>query len=53
MDSSSRQGLNSYPNVVRSESERMPGYRNRSQVPPEAPRPSRMTKLFCGSVLVR
>src|SRR3954470_12010817 len=31
-----------------SESERTPGYRNKSHVPPIAPRPSRITKLFSG-----
>ena len=39
---SERHGLNSYPNVCRSESDRTPGKRNKSQVPPDAPRASRM-----------
>src|SRR5215213_7037590 len=36
-----------------SESERMPGYRNRSHVPPIAWRPSSMTKLFVGHSIFR
>jgi hypothetical protein len=40
---SDRHGRNSYPNVCRSESDRTPGYRNRSQVPPDAPRASTIT----------
>src|ERR1700761_7553199 len=38
-------GRNSYPNVCKSESDRTPGKRKRSQVPPEAPRASRMAAL--------
>src|ERR1700752_318704 len=36
-----------------SESERTPGYRKRSQVPPIRSRPSSMAKLFVGHALLR
>ena len=46
------QGLNLNPSVCMSESERTPGYLNRSQVPPNASLPSRIAndlsgQLFC------
>src|SRR3954462_14277799 len=46
-------GLKPNPNVKRSESERMPGKRNRSHVPPIASRPSRIAKLRLGARAVR
>src|ERR1043165_4565576 len=49
----SRQGRKRYPRVYISESERTPGYRNRSHVPPNLSRPSSMTKLFVGHALRR
>ena len=40
-------GRNEYPSVCMSESERMPGYRNRSHVPPRRGRPSKIAyRLF-------
>ena len=42
------QGLNRKPRVNMSESDRMPGYLNRSQVPPRFSRRSRMTKDLDG-----
>src|ERR1039458_1477034 len=39
----SAHGLNAYPRVYMSESDRMPGYLNRSQVPPMQSRASRIT----------
>jgi|GEM_PF-6445680 hypothetical protein len=41
-------GLNPYPNVYRTLSERMPGYRCMSQVPPKLSRPSSTTKVRAG-----
>src|SRR5664279_5546748 len=41
-------GLNPYPKVYRSLSERMPGYRCMSQVPPKLSRPSSTTKVRSG-----
>src|ERR1700736_900822 len=38
-------GRHGKPKVYRPESERMPGYLNKSQVPPIACRPSRIVKL--------
>src|SRR3954453_10306906 len=42
------QGRKLNPSVYMSESERMPGKRNRSQVPPSVCRSSRMAKLLVG-----
>ena len=39
-------GLNLNPIVCISESDLMPGYLNKSQVPPKLALPSRMVKLF-------
>ena len=41
-------GLKLYPSVCMSESDRMPGYRNKSQVPPRVSRPSSSVKVFPG-----
>jgi len=43
IDFSCVQGLKEYPRVCMSLSERTPGYRKRSQVPPMSSRPSRTT----------
>ena len=48
MDFSASHGLKSYPSVCMSLSERMPGYRNKSQVPPIAPRRSKTAKVRSG-----
>src|SRR5271168_2889438 len=45
---SSVHGRHGKPKVYRSESERIPGYLNKSQVPPIASRPSRIVKLSSG-----
>ncbi len=42
-----------YPSVCMSLSERTPGYRNRSHVPPMSSRPSSTTKLRSGHSVVR
>ena len=48
MDFSASHGLKSYPSVCMSLSDRMPGYRNKSQVPPIAPRRSKTAKVRSG-----
>ena len=48
MDFSAFQGLKEKPRVCISLSERIPGYLNRSQVPPMLSRRSKIPTLFCG-----